>query len=462
MDDVKSRVRDFIKENNMINKADTIVIGLSGGADSVCLFDVLSALREEIGFRLVAVHVNHQIRGEQADRDEVFVKALCEGRQVECYSFKKDIPAIAHETKETEEECGRRIRYEAFREVGKKFDSYKIAVAHHMNDQAETILFRMARGTGVRGISGMKPVHEDIIRPLLCVKKDEIEKYIKEESLANCEDYTNDDINYSRNYIRNQIIPRLNRINSDAVGHICEMAVMASKMQEYVENNARQVLLRARMHGDKVKYNTDIINKEDTFLQPYIIRGIFDENHISLKDVTKDHIENICKMLTKTESTSIDLPRGIKIVKEANSIFIETGNLKGDVIESVKCQYIKEGINILSDGSKLECRILREYDKDFIPRNPYTKWFDYDKIFNSLCVRSRQSGDRIVIDKEGSAKKLKEYFINEKIPKSERDKIKLLAVDSKIVWVIGYRIADDCKVTDNTKTVVEISYIREA
>lgn len=471
-----SKVSNFIKKHKMLNDNDTVIVGLSGGADSVCLFEVLLTLRDDIDFDMVAVHVNHLIRGSEADKDEEYVKSLCVANGIECITYKKDIPAISKETGETEEECGRRIRYELFREVVNKLSvakngtnqlskkpSVKIAVAHHMNDQAETILFRMARGTGIRGIAGMKPVHEDIIRPLLCVSREEIEEYLASKEIAFCEDYTNSDNNYSRNYIRNEIIPGLKSINSDAVDHICELAVMADEMERFVVRQVERVLCNARTQaGDRIVYNTKVIMQEDDFLLPYIIRGIFDENHISLKDVGRDHIAMISRMIYQSEAKSCDLPRGIKVIREADRLYILKGdyNSRKSQAEDINIP-ISEGVYELPNGARLMCRVMEDYDADDIPRNTYTKWFDYDKIFNGLCLRTRRQGDTIAINETGSVKKLKDYYIDVKIPKSERDETFILASDSKVYWVIGYRIAEDVKVTKKTRKVMEIAYIKE-
>ncbi|MBR6396573.1 MAG: tRNA lysidine(34) synthetase TilS, partial [Lachnospiraceae bacterium] len=239
-DNIYGKVSEYIRQNNLITPGDTIIEGISGGADSVCLLLMLEELKKEIDFKTVAVHVHHGIRRKSADKDQKFVEKLCEEKGIELKSFKKDIPLICKITRESEEECGRRIRYELFDDVCGMYENAKIAVAHHMNDQAETVLFRIIRGSGIKGLTGMEAKRDNIIRPLLCLKREEIEQYLEETEQDYRIDETNGKIEYSRNYIRKKIIPRLETLRNNAVEHINALSGEASAINSYMENKARE------------------------------------------------------------------------------------------------------------------------------------------------------------------------------------------------------------------------------
>ncbi|MFR9098952.1 MAG: tRNA lysidine(34) synthetase TilS, partial [Anaerostipes hadrus] len=212
-------------------------MGVSGGADSVCLLLILHSLQRELDLKITAVHINHMIRTEAVD-DEKFVKDLCGKLSIPCISFKIDVKMIAQREKKTLEEAGRKARYDIFYKTMKKYHADKIAVAHHQNDQAETFLYRCARGTGIYGAGAMKEKDGALIRPLLCIKKQEIVKYLQQEGQEWVEDASNQDDTFARNQIRNQIIPRLEGVNEQAVEHI---GLLCEDIQEVTSYLAHQI-----------------------------------------------------------------------------------------------------------------------------------------------------------------------------------------------------------------------------
>lgn len=469
--DIISKIKSYIDDNKLIQNGDTCIIGVSGGADSVCLLNVLSSLKDVYGINLVVVHVNHCIRGAEADGDENYVRQLCDTMQIPFIIYKRDIPAICAKTKETEEECGRRIRYEVFDEVASLYNDAKIVVAHHMNDQAETIIFRIARGTGVKGLAGMKPRFGQIIRPLLCVSRDEIIDYLNNIDLSYRTDSTNEDVLYSRNYIRKELIPDFERINPAFIQHISSLSKEAMEVEEYLNEEADELLNRSFDNAIKSGNAGSIYNKYDvnpfSEVKPIIrriaIRRLIEKSGISLKDITRDHILQIEKLLPARESSRVCLPKKVIVVIEGGYLYVDKdGNSEDIANQEDFCQMVEENsIYRLPDGSLLKTRLLSDFDQGCIPTNPYTKWFDYDKIKSGLCIRNRLPGDYLVVNEAGDHKKLKEYMINEKIPKSDRDRIPLLADESRIIWVIGHRISADAKVTDNTTTVFECTIEKE-
>lgn len=462
--DLRKKVKSYIESNRLISSGDTVILGLSGGADSVCLFLILNSLRQEMAYELKAIHVHHGIRGEQADADAQFVKELCTNYDTELTIIQRNIPEIVRSTGESEEECGRRIRYEVFREEAKKYKYSKIAVAHHKDDQAETVIFRMVRGTGIKGIAGMKPVNGDVIRPLLGVSRQEIEDYLAKAGQDYCTDSTNADIDYSRNYIRNEILPGLERINSSAKNHICALAEDAIEIWNYVEEEGQALISKAEIINDdyfKVgnkRYSSKVILNSKPIIRNCAIKLIISETGASLKDITRDHIESIVDIMGSSKYSEVILPRGIKVVSESGTIYISDSNLGNN--DRYMCSIIGDGEYTLPDGNAVVCRILNDFDTADIPQSRYTKWFDYDKISNGPCIRNKGEGDYLIVNDRGGTKKLKDYLINEKIPKTERDNLYLIANDQRIAWVIGYRISEDVKVSDTTKRVLEVHFIK--
>ena len=462
MNDLIARVKMYIEDENMLEKGDTVVVGLSGGADSVCLIRVLN----ELNISLCAVHINHGIREDDAYRDERFCWALCEDLGIPFHSVEADIPAIAKEKGIGEEECGRYVRYEEFDKQAAKYSNSKIAVAHYLNDQAETVLFRIMRGTGLTGLKGMLPVNGKIIRPLLCLKREEIEEYLTDIGQEWCSDYTNEENTYSRNIIRNILIPKMEEVTANAAEHLSELSREAKDASDYLRKEANKLIDRAaQIHEDNFcKVRVSELSEADRILREYAIRELISSVSPKKKDYTRHHVNDVEGLLRGHEARESHLPYGVIAVREGDYLYI---GLKDDTrlpnIRERVTDNDKDGLEILipgrirlPDGRCLTADILEQFDTADIPRNPYTKWLDYDRIDVGLKVRSRRAGDYLIADSAGSRQKLKDYLINKKIVKSKREEIMLLADGSKILWVIGYRISEDVKVTPETKRVLRL------
>ena len=247
-------VEAFLEQYHMIEQSDVVVAGVSGGADSVCLLLHLLELKEKLSFTLAAVHVQHGIRGEESLQDAAFVEKLCRRYQVQLFRYDYDVPEYAKQHGYSEEEAGRNLRYESFHKALEELGAPegKIAVAHNRNDLAETMLWNMIRGSGMRGMAGIPPVREGIIRPLLHTARVEIENYLKEKGESYCTDATNASLDYTRNRIRNQVLPVLEELNAGVYAHMGQLgddirktqeylsAVIEEKMAQYVERDSRK------------------------------------------------------------------------------------------------------------------------------------------------------------------------------------------------------------------------------
>ena len=442
------QVREYMERNHMAEPGDGVLAAVSGGADSVCLLLVLKTLEKSLGIRVTAFHLNHGLRGTEADRDERFVRELCERLQVPLNVVREDVAGYAKDQGYSEEEAGRILRYQWLEKTAKEFDCKRIATAHHKDDQTETVLMNLFRGSGLRGLGGIRPVRElsgtlTLIRPLLGINRQEIEAYLIEEKELWCEDSTNKELIYARNKVRNGLIPWIREnINDRAEEHILKTAAFASQADEYFVSQAEMLL------GDGLKNSVSSVVEVDTamfdsqpdIMKSYLLRAMIAKIVGSAKDITARHIEAIAALNGPGGGTSVDLPYGLQAVRSYQKLIIRKETMKQDA------QII---------GKTLQTKVF-SWKKDMeIPKNQYTKWFDYDKINDTLSVRTREPGDYFMIG-NGKTKKLHRFFIDEKIPEELRDHILLLAEGNHILWIIGYRISEYYKVTDATRNVLEV------
>ena len=467
MSELKDQVKQFILENNMIRQKDTVVLGLSGGGDSVCLFLLLASLQEELGFQLKTVTVEHGIRGKESRRDADFAAMLSADHKVPCRMVSVDAPAYAKELGLSMEEAARKLRYRALCEAAGA--DGVIAVAHHAMDQAETFLYRLIRGSGPKGLGGMYPVSRVdghvLIRPLLSVMPEQITAFLAEEQQAFCTDSTNRDLTYARNRIRQMVLPELMKINPQAVLHICQAAgklraggqeMGEALLQEYLVEEAASekgsALLIGRLAG--VEKN----------LREQVLHAYLEKEMPGMKDVTSKHVQLLGELLFAGTGKKVDLPFGMEAVTEYGTLFLRKRREEETADWEVFVPLLEEGElwSVSTDmwEIRMKRRAAKPEDAGHFPRKNYTKWFDYDKIKNGLSLRPRRNGDFFVIDQEGHRRKLKDYFIDEKIPRQERDRLLLLASNEKVYWILGRRMAADCGIDPGTKEILEISIYR--
>ncbi len=447
----EQKVFSFLEENHMISPGETVIVGVSGGADSVCLLFLLLEYKNKIDFGLRVVHINHGMR-EAAAADAEYVKALCEKEHIPFHLKEVNVTAIAEEAKISEEAAGRQVRYQSFHEVAAKTGATKIAVAHNKNDNAETVLFHLMRGSGIAGLAGMAPVregddHTEIIRPLLCLEREEIEAYLTERKLSWQEDSTNAGDEYTRNRIRHHILPYAEaEIAEGAVDHIHRSAELLRETENYLAQQtkaAMEAVVTSSGHID-----CEAFSKVPALIQKRILFSLAKEFSPTGKDISRIHVSDMMSLFEKTENRTIHLPFGIEVSRRY-----------GEVVMERKAETPKE---VFLPQESYGYRIFPKPENIKIPDNRCTKWFDYDKIEQSIQMRTRQEGDYLTIRSGDGCvkhKTLKQYMIDEKIPKQCRDEIPILVQGNHVVWVVGYRISEFFKVTENTNTILEVKLI---
>ena len=448
------KVKNYIEKWNMLQSEDCVIVGVSGGADSICLLLVLAKLQKEMGFRIVAVHVNHGIRGREADADEAYVNQFCKDLGIVCENYSADVELIARKRKQSTEEAGREVRREFFEQAAKKYHGTKIALAHHKNDSAETFLINLARGTGLKGLGGIAPVHGNFIRPLLCLKREEIEVFLEKESILYCIDCTNKSDDYTRNRVRNHVIPYMQEeINEKVIEHMNETMEQIRHVQEYLEEQVRIYYEECVIESAR-----DYVILKDAYesvpeaLKPLLLKMVLVKVSSKEKDLESVHVKQLQELFEKQVGRKVDLPYQMegKRIYQGICVSLKKNKENGSVTECIFDVNAEQ--KLFQIGQK---RILCRVTDDNIEKS-HTKRFNCDIIKNNICIRTRKQGDYITIHPDGRSQKLKSYFINEKIPQEMRDEILLVAEGSHILWIVGYRVNPMYEVKANTKRILEI------
>lgn len=466
-------VRRVIEQEKLIQAGDVVLVGVSGGADSVALLLMLLEYRRKVAFSLQVVHVEHGIRGAESVADAQFVEELCARLAVSYQICRVDVPLYAAEHHMGLEEAARVLRYECFGKVATEISGKekKIALAHHADDNAETILFQMVRGSGIRGMSGMRVKREfgediTLIRPLLCVTRCEIEEYLKECGEAYRIDCTNQDTGYSRNRIRHEVLPQLTQINTRAVRHITQSAKQLAEITDYLEGESMRIASQTcRREQSACLIREELFFAYPAVLQKEVLHRVLSELSGSSKDIGSVHIEMIQNLATLQVGRRVSLPYEITAerVYEGIRLFcMQEAKPHIDAVYQIvlaELESKKEGewyILRTSDG-EVRMRVLDFCGNAYeIHKKKYTKLLNYDKIKYNLQFRKRAGGDYLMIDEKGHKKKLKEYFIDEKMPREQREKTWLLTEGAHVIWVVGGRISADYKIEPNTKRVLEV------
>lgn len=451
-------VMDFIKANFMFNKGDKVIVAISGGPDSTCLLYILNGFKEELGITLIGAHLNHCLRGKEADKDEEYAKMTCARLNIDFYSKKVDIHRISEEKNISCEMAGREIRYEFFQELMSKLNANKIALAHNANDQAETILMRIMRGTGIEGMVGIKPVRDKIyVRPILQLSRSEIEKYCVQNNVSPRIDKSNLEKIYARNKIRLDLIPYIEEnFNMDIINTLNRLSDILKKDNDYLESISQKEYKKYCVLGEQmVIINKGAFKQHEAIISRIIRSALLAVNH-NLYNFEKIHISNIIELQKNDTGKSTMLPQNI-IVENCYgniNIRIHKGSTKVDTKQYSLNVNEKNIIHSINKIVEINIKSMLHFEED--KGNEYIVYFDYDTITGPLTLRYRKQGDKFIPLGMKGNKKLKDLFMDLKIPKDKRDEIPLICFGDDIGWVVGYRISEKFKVTKNTKNILQI------
>jgi len=441
-----SIVLETIKKYNMINEGDSVICALSGGADSVCLLHILNSIKGDLKFNLYAAHLNHMLRGKEAEEDTRFVKSLCDSLNIPLTIKYADIKKEAKDKNISQEMAGRIARYSFFEELSKNFESPKIAVAHNKNDNAETVLLNLIRGTGIAGLCGIPYVRGNIIRPLINTTRDEILNYLKEKSLTYRFDSSNNSLDYQRNRVRNVIIPEINKINPNFIESIINCAESLKADRDFIQSFVDEFPIQKR--GEKISFKTSaFLAFHESVQNKIIIKAL---NMLNIEGITQKTITDCIDIIKNRTGRKRDLPGGFIAEKSYDDFLIHKESKKPAEDETYPIILGKEqqiGDFIIQSSILEEKEFLNCYKSLKSKKN--TIILDLDKTPKNITLRRRKNGDFFYPLGLGGKKKLKDFFIDEKIPRDLRDLPCVLEGDRKILAVLPYRadarFAADCQ-----------------
>lgn len=483
------KVKRYILQHEMMQEGDHVLVGVSGGADSLALLLVLKALAGELGIRLSVITVHHGIRGNSADEDVAFVKQLCEALNLPCFAVSVNVPELVAERGLSEEEAGRILRYQCYEEIGRAQGCSVLALAHHKDDQCETVLHHLMRGSSLRGLSGMAPVREQgsmkLVRPFLQSGRDEIEAWLMEKGQAWRTDETNFETTYTRNYIRHSLIPDMNeKGNLHASDHIVQAADDLREVQAYLEQEAEKWLekmgcnsaMRCNARGDNDTAECIIKLPAEALLElsPVISREVLILAIRKIcggqlpQNIGRVHLQQIMSLCRGENNRWIRIPGSVYVSysygllqlnhrEEAVDSVAEDG-VKAEAGEELKGTFLQvsEELQIyvtdpgLLKGLSFE---MKTYNGEKIWSFPYTKCFKCDNMKGVLFLRTRQSGDYFILE-NGGRKSLKAYMIDQKIPVEERSGMPVLADGNHVWWVGDGRVSAATKVHPDSRKVL--------
>lgn len=442
-----------VESTNLIEYGDKIVIGVSGGPDSSCLFDVLLKLKDKLMLSVFVVHVNHCIR-EEADIEEAYVREVCEKNSVPCFVRKVNVEEIAKREKKSLEEVARNVRYSIFNEVLSEVKADKIAVAHNANDNAETVLMNLSRGAGINGLCGIPQKSCNIVRPLLDVSRSEIEKYVLDNKLKVFYDKTNSEVDYTRNKIRNIIIPELLKINPNFIETVLRSKKILEGQRDILSNVVKEKY--REVCKEKGVLNKKILLGFPYEIQSEVLRFAINEYNGNLSDIGFRNLDNALSIIKKAQSGRIiEILPNLKIEVSYDSLKFFS--------EKEKIEFCYE-ININGETyiPELNKKIVSKTVKaDEVPNKYENKnkcFFDIEKLGEKVYVRNKREGDFFMPSGMTGKKAIKKFFSDLKINAEEREKIPLLVSDDEVAWIIGYRTSRNFLKDKNTKEVIIFEY----
>lgn len=457
------KVVNFVEKYQLFQPYDKLVIACSGGPDSMALIDILQKISEKYQYHLelIVAHAEHGIRGQNSLNDAIYVKEYCQQNNLDFIIEHLEVLAKHHEKKLSIETLARNLRYQFLRKVARQKKSTKIVVAHHLNDQAETVLQHLLRGAGTVGLSGMKAKNGDIIRPFLCLYRREIEEYCLENNLKPCIDETNSSLDYERNRIRLELIPQMQQYNPQVVTAICQSSQIIAEehafLTSYVNNLVENKLKEDIKSNKQISLHKKDIISEHLAVRKALYRYIIKRIQGDLENINFTHIDKIDKFLYNGHTGAVlQLPRNLCLKIDYDKlIFMKAGK------QQVKTEY---NITVdLNDNFNSYQEIILPYGQSLIIQqvDNMTKlsgrehcYIDKDKLKGNLIIRNRKAGDRLVPKGMSGSKKVKDILIDRKISVDERNKIPLICDEQGILWIAGVQQDSHYLVDEHSKHIL--------
>lgn len=457
---VSEKIKKASRDYSLFDASKKILVALSGGADSCSLLITLKELSKELGFEISAVHINHMIRGKEADRDEEFAKNLCKRYEVEFFSYHIDIPTLAKKTGQSTELCARNERYRIFSELSLSHGFDAVATAHTASDNAETVLFNLARGSGIKGLCGIPPKRKlsdnvDLIRPLIYLTRSEVEKYLEALGENYVTDSTNLSDDYTRNYIRHEIIPRFCKINPSFEGSVSRSSYLLSEDSNNLEKSAEE----------SVTDNVRILAELPEGIRSRVVMLMY--SRVCTETPSLVNVRDVSEMIknAKTEKVSVSLPGRIRAVCENGRFFFENDKACQETQYDVP---LCMGKNVTPDGQYVVFLSAGLHDcspdvlnyKEIIYKKYNTAYLYSDKIIDNLQMRNRRNGD--VLETCGMKKSVKRLLCERKIPTLQRNNMPFVCADGKIICIPCVGISDDFLKREERQKVLTVEFYKSS
>ena len=460
---LKNKTIQTIKEYKMFSKGDSVLVGVSGGADSVSLLHLLYYLKQELGLSFIYVgHLNHMLRRDESDMDQKYVEDLAKKLGLVCLSESIDVAAYAAKNKLGIEDAARRLRYEFYETVSLKVGANKVALGHTADDSIETFLMRLLRGSGLKGLTGIPPVRGNIVRPMIKTWRREIDQYIASLKLVPRIDHTNYESKYLRNRVRLKLIPQLKIYNLNIKEILLQTVLLLTEDYLYMETKTKDVIadITIKSRENSIDLDAGKLRELEPPIERHLIRTAIEQVKGNLCELSFSHVHDIIKNLDQTEHWELHLPDSIYAVGGRNSISFTKEKPKD--VEKISFYYalsIPGEVTIKEAGSRITSEIIDSSQVEF-EKSENVAYLDFEEIGRELIVRSRKDGDRFYPLGMKGAKKIQDFYVDQKIPLENRDLIPIIEASGRIVWIAGQRIDERAKVDSKTKKAVKLKLIR--
>lgn len=437
-----TKVQEFIEDNQLLTPNERIIVGVSGGIDSVVLLNVLSKL----GYDCVVAHCNFHLRGEESNRDEKFVEDLSKSYEVVFKKIDFDTVTYAKAEKISIEMAARELRYSWFEKLAQEINVHSIAVAHHSDDSIETVMLNIVRGTGIKGLIGILPRNGKIVRPLLCCSRFEIEEYARLNDIAFVNDSTNEVNDFNRNKIRNQVLPILAEINPSVKQTLFENIIRIKGAWKIYEQKIKEIKDEITFYQDERFY----IDIEKLKKQPDVKTVLFEilDDFNFNNEVLDDILKSLDGESGKKFSSSTH-----RLIKDRNFLIIDE-NEPDPSIEWT----IEEGTNIIENPIHLEFNLIEKNENFIVSKSSEKVNVDADKISFPLILRKWHYGDTFQPFGMNQEKKVSDFFVDEKLNLFQKEDAWLLTSNGEIVWIVGIRLDNRFRITENTQKILEITW----
>jgi tRNA(Ile)-lysidine synthase len=468
----ENKIAGFIKNNELFSSESKVLLAISGGADSIALLHVIYALKTQdvLHVDVHCAHINHQLRVKQADKDENFVTRLVAGLNLTITTKRINVYQFACENKLSIETAARNLRIESLLDIAKANSCDCIATGHQQNDNAETIIHRLLRGTGYRGLAGIWPERKfnngtKFVRPLLCVTRDEIIRYLQQKEISWCEDYTNVDCKFTRNFIRNQLLPALQKeSNSSLTEQLSDLSIKAGRFYKRICSEVEALWSEISKQVDgAVIVDLNIFQSQPHPVKIELIRRSLDCIGCGQRDLTQGHFKRIIQLAEKNISgKTMQLPNGFVVRCEYKNLSFskKKNSIEKQVVTSLK---LKIPGQVAFDRFLIKVSILEVDEVDFkkykATKPPSIEWFDFEKINLPLVIRFRRPGDRFIPLGQTEEKKVGKFLTAQRVPYEIRRNILIIEDREKLIWVCPVRISEYTKIDKTTQKILQLEII---